>query len=349
MSKTVTPSGDTFKLSQFQVVNGCQTSHVLFNNRSRLGTEMFMTVKLIETSDVDLSGKIIATTNSQSQVTKEAFATIKPYHRGLEDFFNAMRGTGFPYYYERRPHQYDHQDDIKQHFIVSAPLLKKSFVSVVLEEPHKVHYYYGRLLSEYNRNQTSELFSDDDYPGLYFAAHHIASKTRNSLSKKRHLNEWAYHLALMIKKKVAPELSKGKALTDKKFLEVLNRIDEQFDEAYKDAVKVLEALKLQENQNRVPNVTAQIIKQQNERAHRPIIKQPTATGKAIPEVAPTLGDGFYIGVVENLDVGRGIATLRYGPYAVDVKFHSDITPKIKIGERVSFAMKGHKGTIQLES
>lgn len=107
---------------------------------------MYITVKLIETSDIDLSGKVIATTNSQSMVTKEAFATIRPYHRNLEDFFNAMRSTGYSYYYERRTHQYDDRDDIRQNHIVSAPSLIKSFVSVALEEPHKVHYYYGTLL-----------------------------------------------------------------------------------------------------------------------------------------------------------------------------------------------------------
>lgn len=141
VAKKVTPSGDTFELSQFQIVNGCQTSHVLFNNSDYINDEMYLTVKLIETSDLDISGSIIATTNSQSQVTKEAFATIRPYHRRLEDFFNALRSSGYIYYYERRPHQYDDYGDVKQKQVVSAPALIKSYVSVVLEEPHKVHYY----------------------------------------------------------------------------------------------------------------------------------------------------------------------------------------------------------------
>lgn len=104
VASRVEPSGDVFKISKFQVVNGCQTSHVLYKNRDRLSDEMFITVKLIETSDIDLYGRIIATTNSQSQVTKEAFATIKPYHKTVEDFFNAMRGSGYNFHYERRPH-----------------------------------------------------------------------------------------------------------------------------------------------------------------------------------------------------------------------------------------------------
>lgn len=103
VAKGIIPSGDNFQLSQFQVVNGCQTSHVLYNNRTLLTDDMYVTIKLVETTDIDLSGQVISTTNSQSQVTKEAFATIRPYHRLVEDFFNAMRNNvGYEYYYERR-------------------------------------------------------------------------------------------------------------------------------------------------------------------------------------------------------------------------------------------------------
>ena len=111
------------------MVNGCQTSHVLFENKGALTSDMFITLKLIQTSDLDLTGKVITTTNSQSTVTKEAFATIRPYHRTIEDFFTAMRAQGYDYYYERRPHQFDDREDIRETLIVSAPVLIKSFVS----------------------------------------------------------------------------------------------------------------------------------------------------------------------------------------------------------------------------
>ena len=148
VAKKVVPSGDVFEIHRFQIVNGCQTSHVLFNNSNDVTDQMYVTVKLIETDDVDLTNSIVKSANSQSLVMKEAFATIRPYHRVLEDFFNAMRGAGFDFFYERRPHQYDEDVSIKNAQVVSVPNVMKSFVSVVMEEPHKVHYYYGRLLVE---------------------------------------------------------------------------------------------------------------------------------------------------------------------------------------------------------
>lgn len=343
VAKSVTPSGDTFRISQFQVVNGCQTSHVLFNNQKILTGDMYLTVKLIETSDVDLSGQIIATTNSQSQVTKEAFATIRPYHRIVEDFFNAMRSSNYGYYYERRPHQYDDRDDILQQYIVSAPSLIKSFVSTVLEEPHKVHYYYGTLLSEYNKNQTSELFSDDDYPGIYFAAHHITFKTKGAAIKDRQLKEWSFHLALLIKKALAPELKKGASLNDKKFLEILKRIDDNFDETFKSASNFLKQQSINEKQNRIETVTEDLIS-------KFMRQHPGNKGQKADRQAPDsselkLSDGRYVGTLQEINANSGIATVKYGPFTISGKISSPEVGSLPIGARLPFTAS--KGTIEI--
>lgn len=346
VARSVTPSGDTFKLSQFQVVNGCQTSHVLFNNKDTITDDMYITIKLIETSDVDLSGKIIATTNSQSHVNKEAFATIRPYHRSLEDFFNAMRSTSYEYYYERRPHQYDDRDDIRQSRIVSAPSLIQAFISVALEEPHKIHYYYGRLLMEYNQNRTSELFAEEDYPGLYFAAHHIVSRTRLAIGKDREMKDWLFHLALLIKKQIAPELQKGSALTDKRFLEILKKIDAGFEPAYAVAAKLVKQFRLLPDENRVPGITAQLIdelfrslKSVAQEQKAPVSEKDKSVDKL------HLGDGNYIGQVEIIDPVSLRVRLRYGPYQVDALTNSDSGSWLKTGVRAPFVVEGGAATL----
>ncbi len=334
VAKSVTPSGDTFRISQFQVVNGCQTSHVLFNNRKNITDDMYLTVKLIETSDVDLSGQVIATTNSQSQVTKEAFATIRPYHRIVEDFFNAMRSLSYTYFYERRPHQYDGRQDILQQHIVSAPSLIKSFVSTILEEPHKVHYYYGTLLSEYNQNQSSELFSDDDYPGLYFAAHHITFRTRALVARNPQLREWSFHLALLVKRMLAPELKKGMALNDKKFLEILKRIDDHLDDAVKTASRILQSLHLEAKQNRSSSTTQSLVKNLAINASQ----KTTALDSQKPESELKLADGRYVGTLAQIDIDKKVATVKYGPFSVNGKLVDTQVLKLGVGERVFFAV-----------
>lgn len=341
VAKKVTPSGDTFELSQFQIVNGCQTSHVLFNNSSLLNEEMYLSVKLIETSDLDISGSIIATTNSQSQVTKEALATIRPYHRRLEDFFNAMRSTGYEYYYERRPHQYDDYSGITQKQVVSAPGLIKSYISVVLEEPHKVHYYYGQLLQEYNKNEGSELFSKDDHPGMYFLSHHIASKIKDKVDKDKDLKDWLFHLALLIKIQIASQLKKGKAINDKSFLEILKHIDTEFDSAYSKAASIIQGANLESNANRLPSTTNSLIHKlmTNSETHKiPIVqKKPT-------EKEPSFADGQYIGIVSTIDDQGNACQLNYGPYSLHAAVDEEFRGKLAIGNRVAFNIKSGLAT-----
>ncbi|MCC4590177.1 AIPR family protein [Xanthomonas campestris pv. cannae] len=333
VAKSVTPSGDIFKISQFQVVNGCQTSHVLYNNRANLSDDMFLTVKLIETSDVDLGGKVIATTNSQSLVTKEAFATIRPYHRGLEDFFNAMRSSGYGYYYERRPHQYDGMDNIRQSYIVSAPLLIKSFISVVLEEPHKVHYYYGRLLQEYNKDRSSELFAEADYPGMYFAAHHISAKVKTKAGKDKRIVNWIYHIALLVKKDLAPELKRGSPIPDKMFLNVLSTIDAGFNNAYNRARDTILNAKLTSNDNRVPEITKKLISSFAGRSGPPRAKK---TESSPPALNHTLTNGNYVGIVTAIDQ-NSLIIISYGPYTIHAPLPSE-SPAPKLGQRISFSV-----------
>jgi hypothetical protein len=306
---------------------------------------MYLTVKLIETSDVDLSGQIIATTNSQSLVTKEAFATIRPYHRIVEDFFNAMRSSGYGYFYERRPHQYDSRHDIRQQYIVSAPSLIKSFVSTVLEEPHKVHYYYGTLLSEYNKNRASELFADDDYPGLYFAAHHVTFRVKGASMRDPVLKDWGFHLALLIRRALAPELRKGVALSDKRFLEILSRIDDDFDDAFGLAAGFLRRQRLDANQNRFADVTANLLKNFSEEF---------AKSKASPRAARArssstfqLRDGRYVGTLEDVEPDGKRATVQYGPFRVQGETgHPDVLNLSK-GSRVMFDAKAGRVTVSL--
>jgi hypothetical protein len=330
----VEPSGDVFQISKFQVVNGCQTSHVLYKNRDQLSDEMFITVKLIETSDIDLYGRIIATTNSQSQVTKEAFATIKPYHKTVEDFFNAMRGSGYEFYYERRPHQFDEQEDIHQNSIVSAPSLIKCFVSVVMEEPHKVHYYYGRLLEEYNRNNSSEIFSESDYPGLYFASNLIIAKIRLAIGRQPRLNAWIFQLGMLIKKQVAPELVKGATLRDQKFLQLLGRIEDGFSDAFVQSVQALDRAKLSNGQNRLPEATKALLDGLSLLA--PKSGRPSSIANASRF---RLGDGRYIGLVKQIDTGTRIATIEYGPFLVSAHCNSSVAEWLRIGARVKFSVR----------
>lgn len=258
VAKKVVPSGDVFKISGFQIVNGCQTSHVLFENREHITEDMYVTIKLIETDDIELSSSVIKATNSQSVVMKEAFATIKPYHKRLEDFFAAMNTQGHRIFYARRPHQYDEDDTILQNETVSAPLLIKSFISIALEEPHKVHFYYGQLLRDYNNETSSLLFSEDHHPALYFVSHFIFSKSKEYCAR-RPISKWTYHIALLVKKLLNINLSPERKTTDDHVKDMITKIHVGFDGAIQKAEAIINSFSFGSNDHMDPRNTVAIL------------------------------------------------------------------------------------------
>lgn len=306
VAKKVVPSGDTFEISGFQVVNGCQTSHVLYNNRMEVTDDMYLTVKLIETDDVDLSSSVIKATNSQPLVMKEAFATIKPYHRKLEDFFKAMNAKGYRFFYERRPHQYDDDESILNSEIVSAPLLIKSFVSVVIEEPHKVHFYYGQILKDYNNETNTVLFVENHHPGLYFVSHLIASKAKEAAARAKVTN-WTYHIALLIKKILGVKLDDRNAVHDERISQIVQDIQSRGNVAASQAVNLVKSMNFGRDENMIPENTKKLLaKLEDEKAtvHR-------ERAMASPNKTNTLPDGAYR--VKDLEIIDGSVAFMYGP------------------------------------
>ena len=317
VARKVVPSGDRFEISGFQVVNGCQTSHVLFNNRNHVTPDMYLTVKLIETDDVDLSSSVIKATNSQSIVLREAFATIKPYHGRLEDFFRAMNEHGHRFFYERRPHQYDDDDAVTRNEVVSAPLLIKSFVSVVLEQPHKVHFYYGQILRDYNSESTTLVFDEDHHPGLYIVSHVIAAKCKEVATRNK-CSRLSYHLALLIKKELGINLNTNDKISDGTILALLEKINANFDAAANKALLSLAEVSFEINDHMIPEKTAallDIFKQRKQQEYRARATGITA-GQKPPLVAPTadapkLADGNYR--VKDLTLSVDTVLFKYGP------------------------------------
>ena len=75
-----------------QIVNGCQTSHVLFENRSAISDEMMLTVKVVEAEDEDVYTELVQATNSQSKVEGRQFLSLSPMAREIEAYFNTFEG-----------------------------------------------------------------------------------------------------------------------------------------------------------------------------------------------------------------------------------------------------------------
>lgn len=71
-------------------MNGCQTSHVLFNNRDKLNASVMVPVRLIGTQDEDVIRAIIRATNRQTEVKDDQFFAVQDFPKELELYFQTF-------------------------------------------------------------------------------------------------------------------------------------------------------------------------------------------------------------------------------------------------------------------
>jgi hypothetical protein len=134
IARNLQPTGNKFYIEDFQIVNGCQTSHVLFDNKDLLDESVMIPLRLIATQDEGVINSIIRATNRQTEVKDEQFFALTEFPKTLEAFFRTFP-NGRRLYYERRSRQYDSLSVEKTRIITHANLVR-AFAATFLEEPH---------------------------------------------------------------------------------------------------------------------------------------------------------------------------------------------------------------------
>lgn len=165
ISKTLRVTGNRFHIEDYQIVNGCQTSHVLFDQSKALDDTVMIPLRLISTQDEDVIASIIKATNRQTEVKEEQLFAISDFQKKLETFFQAF-DNGKRLYYERRSRQYNSVPGIEKTRIVTPRSLIRSFASMFLEEPHRATRSYRGILEQVG----TKVFAPDDRLEPYYVA-----------------------------------------------------------------------------------------------------------------------------------------------------------------------------------
>lgn len=201
VAKSISPVGDSIEIYDYQIVNGCQTSYVLFDNRNLLRDDSYVMVKLIEVTNEAVSDRVIYTTNRQTEVKSEAFIATKHFHKRLQDYYDAVANP-YRLYYERRSKQYDLNDSISKNRVITLTQQIQSYLAMFLNEPHSTHRYYGELLRSYN----NRLFLDsDDYEPYFCAAYfsyYVDMQIRNNLLDRKY-KKFKFHLICAMRSLIA--------------------------------------------------------------------------------------------------------------------------------------------------
>jgi len=164
VSPDVQLQGNTLHLTNFQIVNGCQTSNVLFENRATLG-DVMVNIKVVETQLEDVFSELVRATNSQTKVEDTQFLSLRPIVRKVEQYFNTYEAAEGRLYLERRDRQYVGQD-IPNTRIFSLHNAAKCMAAMACHRPE--------LASRYPKTMYAELaeiiFADDTKEIVFYAA-----------------------------------------------------------------------------------------------------------------------------------------------------------------------------------
>lgn len=164
IAKSLYLTGHKFTMSDFQIVNGCQTSHVLYDNRGLLKATVRIPLRIISTQDEAVTESIITATNSQTEVKHDQFFALRDFAKKLEAFFSTFSGDK-AVYYERRAHQYDSQP-VEKTRIIAHQNLVRAVGAMFLEEPHRTTKNYQSLSAKVGK----EMFCPTDRMEPYYLA-----------------------------------------------------------------------------------------------------------------------------------------------------------------------------------
>lgn len=161
---------DRFQIYDYQIINGCQTSHVLYEKRELvLGKGVLVPAKLVVSRDPEMVRRIIESSNRQSGITKENLLALLPFNRRLESFYAAMRAQpGAPQlYYEVRQGEHSDKSMIDGAYVLDTRDQIQAYAAMFLERANSVISQLASLFSEIKDDQ---ILSERHRPDFYYLA-----------------------------------------------------------------------------------------------------------------------------------------------------------------------------------
>jgi AIPR protein len=170
VASSLIPSGKNFTISDYQIVNGCQTSNVLYNYlKQKKYNELSIPIKLIITDDDEVKNRITVATNSQTAIKREQLKAMTEFQKTIEYFFNTYESDK-KLFYERRSGQYQSDSSVVKARIVNIQNLIKAFSSMFFENPDRVTTYFGNIVKQNIENENPLIFNPNHKPILYYTS-----------------------------------------------------------------------------------------------------------------------------------------------------------------------------------
>lgn len=244
IAEKLVPSRDNVTITNYQIINGLQTSRVLSDSKELIDDKVFVTLKLIVTEDENLISKIIRSTNRQTEVKEEDLLAYSDFQKKLEDFFKTFSDPD-KLFYERRSKQYNGTStDAK--LIIDKSTLIKTMGSFYFLKPQLATRYFGALFNEFGK----QLFLDTHQLYPYYTAALIYNKLdnrfrANKIDKK--YKKIRYFILMMLRLEYNLEFPKFESNKINKYcIDLIKHfnIKANFDQKLKNVIQKIDSLDL---------------------------------------------------------------------------------------------------------
>jgi hypothetical protein len=185
IAKKMRVTGNRMAIEDYQIVNGCQTSHVLHEQKDSLDETVMVPLRIIATEDDDVVAAIIKATNRQTSVGEEQLLALSDKQKQLEHYFAAFEPQE-RLYYERRSRQYGSDPNVEKTRVVTVGNLIRTFAAVFLEEPHRTTRNFRALLDQVGTTILNERDRLEPYYTAAFALYRLEYLFRNQLLDPRY-------------------------------------------------------------------------------------------------------------------------------------------------------------------
>ncbi|WP_179273879.1 AIPR family protein [Rhodococcoides fascians] len=136
-------------LRDFQIVNGCQTSNVLFQNKDIVDGDATLVLKIVETSDPSVVDDIVRSTNRQTKVEESQFLATLDAIKMIDKYFVARaEDDEYRLFFERRTDQFNSHENVKAIRVFDIKEIARCVAAMFLDKPDLASRYPNRLTGE---------------------------------------------------------------------------------------------------------------------------------------------------------------------------------------------------------
>jgi hypothetical protein len=181
------------RLKFAQIVNGCQTSHTLFNFRDLLlgpaGEQVYVPVKIIVTDDPKVLSAAILALNRQTPIDDAQVVTERDFVERLRSAFaDPARLAANRAHFESRVNEYNGQKDIDKSRIISLYELARAYASVFLPHPEQLNVH-GKV-PVIDQISKGVIFNKAQTVEPYYLAGVMILRAREALARIPNQRKW---------------------------------------------------------------------------------------------------------------------------------------------------------------